>query len=248
MRALGKRGLPPTIAVNGRTYYLTREVTHDFWAATGFYDSDAGERVVLKAGRAEDFAGFPLDWIGRWLRDREVRMYDKLRDVPNIPCVLGSIGTTGFVLEYVRARPLQKGDDVPVPDGFFARLRSLTEEIHRRGIAYVDMNKRANILVGEDGFPHLVDFQISLDLHGVMNTALGRRILRRLQREDLYHVTKHHARLRPDELTDEQRASSERRSVLIRLHRLVMKPWFSLRRRTWKRLRDTGRLLPEGSE
>lgn len=246
MRALGRRGLPAALTLNGVTYKLAREVKHDFWAATGFYDADDGTRIVFKAGRAEEFAGIPLSWIGRWLRDRETRMYRKLRGISSIPRVLGTVGETGFVLEFVNARPLPSVQRVP--DGFFSELRAIIQEVHRRGIAYVDMNKRANILVGDDGRPRLVDFQISWDLDGLGNNVINKRLLAWFQREDLYHIAKHHARLRPDELTDEERALAERRSALIRLHRFITKPWFGFRRRTMRRMRDTGRLLPEGSE
>ena len=159
--------------------------------------------------------------------------------------MLGTVGATGFVLEFVNGRPLDGGTSIP--DGFFAQLRQIVQQIHHRGIAYVDMNKRANILVGDDGQPHLVDFQISFDLRGLAgDNFLTRLILARLQREDLYHVNKHHARLRPDELSPEQLAAANKRSVLIRMHRFITKPWFGLRRRTWQRLRH--RSSPAGRE
>jgi len=246
MHALGRHGLPRAFTLNGSTWRLTREVKHDFWAATGFYDNDAGQRVVLKASRAQDFAGLPLTWVGRWLRNRELRMYLKLDGMSNVPRVLGTIGPTGFIMQFVKARPLPSVGRVP--DGFFNELRALIHEIHRRGIAYVDMNKRANILVGDDGRPYLVDFQISWDLHGLGNHALNRRLLTWLQREDLYHLAKHHARLRPDELSAEERGRYRRRSALIRFHRFITKPWFGFRRRTMHRLRESGQLLPELSE
>jgi hypothetical protein len=246
MRALGKRGLPPVIVVNGITYELERDVKHDFFAATGFYASADGRRVAAKFGRTEDYFGVPLRWLGRWLRDREMRMYARLQDVRAVPDVLGTVEPCGFVLAFVEGRPLR--NDARVPDGFFDELRKLIDQIHACGVAYVDMNKKANIIIGRDGRPNLVDFQISFDLHELGDNFITRRILARLQREDIYHLRKHHARFRPDELTPQQLAEAERRSLLIRIHRMLRAPWIGLRRRTWKRLRETGRLLPEGSE
>jgi RIO-like serine/threonine protein kinase len=245
MRALGRRDLPATIVAGGVVYRHERTHKHDFWAATGFYVSDAGHRVVLKMSRTEDFAGFPLAWVGRWLCRREMRFYNKLSDLPNVPPVLGTVGQTGFVHAYVEGRPLSR--DRPVPDGFFDKLVALLRELHRRGIAYVDTNKPENILLGDDGLPHLIDFQISYDLQELGNTWLNRK-LRQLQREDLYHILKHKKRLRPDEMAPEELAAAERKSWLIRLHRLITRPYFLLRRRTFKRLRQAGRLLPEGSK
>ncbi|HEY8668682.1 MAG TPA: hypothetical protein VIL86_18690, partial [Tepidisphaeraceae bacterium] len=201
---------------------------------------------VLKISRNTDFAGFSLAWLGRWLCRREMRFYESLGDLPNVPGLLGTVGSTGFVHAYVRGRPLSR--ERPVPDGFFAQLRALMAELHRRDLAYVDTNKPENILLGDDGRPHLIDFQISWDLREFGDFRLNRWWLRRLQQADLYHLLKHQRRLRPDEMTPTEIEESKRRGGLIRLHRFVFKPYFLLRRRTFKRLRATGRLLPEGSK
>jgi hypothetical protein len=250
MRALGKAGLPREFALNGTTFRLLRTVKHDFFAATAFYGDDAtGRTVVLKAGRTGDFAGVPLLWLGRWLCRRELRFYTRLADVPNVPGVVGTVGPTGFVHDFVAGRPLEKG--LAIPDGFFDELTVLLRELHGRGLAYVDTNKPQNILLGDDGRPHLIDFQISYD-HADFDRpglrTLNRWLLRHLQREDLYHLLKHKRRLRPDQMTPQETDAAARKSALIRLHRFVFKPYFALRRRTFKRLRDTGRLMPEGSK
>lgn len=246
MRALGKRDLPPVFELNNITYQHERTIKHDFWAVTGFYLSEAGQRVVLKVSRTEEFAGFPLVWIGKWLCRREMRFYSRLSDLPNIPPLLGQVGPTGFVHGFVQGRPLSK--ERPVPNGFFDQLFALLDELHRRKIAYVDTNKPENILLGDDGKPHLIDFQISYDLHELGDNWLNRRLLLQLQKEDVYHILKHKRRLRRDEMTAQELAGADRKSRLIRLHRLLTKPYFKLRRRTFKRLRASGRLLPEGSK
>jgi hypothetical protein len=246
MRALGKSNLPFQLDIGGNNWQLVRTVKHDFWAATGFYENDAGRLAVLKMSRIEDFAGFSLAWIGRFLCRREVRFYNRLSDLPNVPRVIGLVGKNGFVHDYVPGRPLRK--DKPVPDGFFRQLTDLLAELHRRDIAYLDTNKPENILLGDDGIHHLIDFQISWDLHDFGNWWLNRWWLRRLQREDFYHILKHKKRLRPDEMTPDELARAEHRSPLIRLHRFLTKPYFKFRRRTFQRLRASGRLLPEGSK
>lgn len=246
MRALGKHELPETIAVSGVEYRLVRSVKHDFFAATGFYDDAAGRRVVLKIGRVQDFAGLPLLWLGRRLCRRELRFYRRLHDVAQVPRVLGTVGQTGFVIEYVDGRPLS---DCPgVPDGFFRELQDLVAKLHARGVAYVDANKMQNILVGRDARPHLIDFQISCDMQTLGGGWINRRALAHFQGEDAYHILKHKSRLRPDEMTPDERRRAERRSLLVRAHRLLLKPYFGIRRHTFRRLRDSGRLLPEGSK
>jgi hypothetical protein len=246
MRALGKEGLPDALSLGGTPYRLYLSVKHDFFAATAFYRDCQDRIIVLKIGRTADFAGLPMRWLGRWSCRRELRFYRALADVPSVPRVLGTVGDTGFVHCFVPGRPLSR--DLPVPDGFFDQLGQLFDAIHQRDIAYVDTNKPQNILIGIDRRPYLIDFQISCDLHLIGDWWLARVILRHFQKEDRYHLLKHRRRMRPDEMTPGELDCSRRKSALLRLHRLLFRPWFLLRRRTFKRLRDTGRLLPEGSK
>jgi hypothetical protein len=246
MRALGRRDLPGALSIQNVEYRHLRTIKHDFFAATGLYCDMAGERVILKMARTERFAGCPLVWLGRFLQRRELHFYQRLADLRQVPKVLGTVGSTGFVMEFVEGNPLA---EVPaVPDHFFDELLALIGELHRRGIAYVDSNKPQNILLGSDGKPHLIDFQISWDIQRLGNFWPNRWLLRRLQADDVYHLTKHKRRLRPDELTDGQLQQLTRKSAFIRAHRFLTRPYFLLRRRIFKRLRDSGRLLPEGSK
>jgi len=246
MRALGKADLPRTITVDSRTFSHETTVKHDFFAATAFYVDANGKRAVLKIGRVVDFAGVPLDWLGQWLCRREMHFYRRLSDLPNVPKVLGTVGGTGFVHEFVSGRPLSK--ECVIPLDFFDQLFALMDILHQRGIAYVDTNKPQNILLGDDGRPHLIDFQISWDAEYWYIKWLGRWVLKKLSNEDRYHILKHKRRLQPACLTPEEIARGQARSWLIRTHRFVFKPYFLFRRRTFKRLRQTGRLMPEGSK
>lgn len=246
MRALGRDEPPASFELGGRVFVRTRVVKHDFWAATAFYQSGDGCAAVAKINRSAKFFGFSLAWIGRWLCDREIRFYSALREIENVPALIGRMGKTGFIHEFVPGRPLAYKQTVP--DNFFPDLQKLMSDIHARGMAYVDANKPQNVLLGEDGRPHLIDFQISFDLRTFGDWALPRRILQHLQCADDYHVLKLKRKIRGDQLTDDERSRARRKSALIRLHRWLTRPYFALRRPTIRKLRDTGHLLPEGSK
>ena len=49
-------------------------------------------------------------------------------------------------------------------------------------------------------------------------------------------------------MSADEMARATHKSAFIRAHRFVTKPYFLIRRRTFKRLRDSGQLLPEGSK
>jgi len=247
--ACGIGGLPKTAFIAGRQWMRVRTFKHDFFAATGLYEAtdsitdsvNAPRRIVLKINRIQSFLGFPLGWIGRYLKQREYRLLQRLQSLDQIPQLLGEYGRNGFAYRYIEGRSLDEKPDLP--DSFFDALKHLLEQIHRRGVCYLDFNKRGNILIGNDGRPYLIDFQISL--------MLQRRgfqwLCRRLQQEDHYHLLKHKRRLRPDLMTDSEKALSRRQSTAIRVHRFLTVPLRTLRRRLLGVLHRKGLLKRDDS-
>ena len=244
LRALGRADLPPSIRVGGHEYEHARTFKHDFFAATGLYEGQTG-RIILKIGRQASAFGVPLDWMGRFLARHEAQMYQLAQSIEGIPRFLGRWGPTGLVHEFVEGRPLAKGD---VPDSrFFPRLSRILAEIHARQAAYVDLEKPENVLLGADGSPYLIDFQISWHLPANRGgrTWAARLMLDALQASDHHHLLKHWRRLRPDQLRMDEIADSYRAPFWIRWHRAVFRPVIRLRRQVlvWlgARTSSTGR-------
>jgi hypothetical protein len=245
--ALPSARLPPVVPCAGGQYELVETFKHDFFAATGLYRGPAG-LVVLKLNRTSAFFGFPLDWVGRLLGRREQRLYAAAQDLPGVPRLLGPVGQAGFMHAFVPGRPLARRDSVG--DAFFEQLLTLLRALHARHIAYVDLNKRQNILLGDDGRPYLIDFQISLlcPPTGWRRWTPVRWLLARFQQGDYYHYLKHKRRLRPDLLTAEERIAVSRLSLWIRLHRWITRPLTHLRRRTLRHLQGgDAAAVPGGS-
>lgn len=242
LRALGSGQPPETIEYNHTELRIVRVLKHDFFAATAIYErtgslgnSGVPAKVILKIGRTHDVFGLPAVSVGRWLARREAANYRLLQGVAGIPAFLGLWGRTGFLHEYVEGHPLQRRERVS--DEFFPALKRLLREVHERGAAYVDLEKRENILVGDDGRPYLIDFQISFACTGRWTRGwLGRALLRRLQEGDRYHLMKHWRRHRPDQLTSAQINLSYRRPLCIGVHRILFRPWTLLRRQTLRRI------------
>jgi len=233
--ALRDLAMPAQVTCNGGRYDHVETFKHDFFAATGLYRGPDG-LAVLKVGRVNDFLSLPMEWLGRFLCGREGRIYQAVHDLPGVPRFIGTVGTTGFLHEFVPGHPLQRRERVS--DTFFDELADLLGALHARHIAYVDLNKRQNILVGDDGRPYLIDFQISLFLppRGWRGWWPLRWLLARFQQADWYHTCKHKRRLRSDLLSAVERERVERLSIWIRLHRLVARPLTLLPRRTLRRL------------
>lgn len=243
LKALGREPLPETIRVGGKRHRWVRLFKHDFFAVTALYEADDGQRVVLKIGRQADFLGFPCEWIGRWLASHEAWFYQRLADLDAVPRFMGNWGRCGFVHACVEGRPLRKGE--PVPDDFFPRLQAQIEAVHQRKMAYVDLEKPQNVLVGDDGRPYLIDFQIAWywPPRWGGDSWLGRLLLGRLQEADRYHLRKLQRRIRPDQLSPADLEDSYRRPWHIRLHQRITRPLTLLRRRALEYLapeRGTG--------
>ena len=178
---------------------------------------------------------------------REIANLEAVQGLKRVPRLVGKYGLEGFLYEYVPGKPLS--EKPAIPDDFFDRLGEVVKAVHGREMAYVDLNKRGNILLGDDGGPWLIDFQISVRL-GTRWPVLGwlaGRMLEWLQAEDRYHLLKHKRRLRPDLMTEEELAASRRVSRLIALHRRCTRPLTRLRRWVLGRLYERG-WLAEGSQ
>jgi len=230
---LGRKALPTEIIISGRHFHHVQTFKHDFFAATAVYAGSAG-RVVLKVQRQADFFGLPMAWVGRFLKRREAYLLVFTQSIPGVPRFWGDWGQTGLVHEYVAGRPLGRNDRVN--DEFFPRLAAMLDQIHALDMAYVDLEKPENILLGEDGRPYLIDFQISWHPARSGRSSAGRKILHILQAADRYHLLKHWRRIRPDQLSPEQIAESRRAPFWIAWHRAVFRPITKLRRQVLARL------------
>ena len=235
LTALGGKSLPSRISVQECEYVQRRVFKNDFFAVTALYEGEAG-KVILKVHRQASFLLVPLGWLGRLLATRERAAFKRLADVPGIPRLIDSWGPTGLVREFVEGHPLARGDRVA--DDFHPRLRSMIDTMHERGMAYVDLEKSENVLVGDDGRPYLFDFQISWYVPKQWGGATWpmRRLRRWFQAGDLYHLVKLQRRTRPDQLTDEELAASYRKAWYLRVYRFFTWPFTWCRRRVLDRI------------
>jgi len=245
-RALGAHEPPAAVEVEGRAFALGSCLKHDSWAATAVYR--CGERRILcKFGRQQPILGVPARWLGRALARREGWFLENLGDLPSVPRSCGPVRVAGAVVDhavahdYIGGHPLSR--DERVDDRFFPRLHHLLDAMHGRGVAYVDLHKRENIVVGDDGRPWLVDYQICWRSTAGRWGRLwpARRVFASLCVADRYHLIKHQLRLRPDQVPGELRDLDRLRPSLLHWHRLLVgDPFRALRRRilVWMAIRS----------
>lgn len=227
LRALGNNEPPEVLTIDGVLFRRATVFKHDSWAATAVYES-ANRKVVCKMNRESPVFFLPMGWLGRWLGQREFRFLQRLAHLHGIPRSYPVHDESGRAMrnacahDYVSGEPLSLCEDVP--EEFFDRLDSLLAGLHRNRVAYIDLHKQENVIVGEDGHPWLIDFQISA---GLPDFPLLRSLFSILAESDRYHAAKHRHR----RMGETSSRSTSRPPWWIRAHRLVAVPFRTARRR-----------------
>lgn len=215
----------------GPPWVLARVLKQDGFGRVELLER-GGRRLVRRVacgGRA------PLSrTLARALRRREERALGRVADVGRV-CGLardaeaeGLPGPDGRVprrrdvllRSWVEGAPLWAAERLP--RDFFDRLEELVRALHARGVCHNDLHKENNILVGIDGGPRLIDFQLA-SVHRAGSRAFAVR-----SREDLRHVDKHRVRYESRGTT---RRSTTRRSTLA-------SAWMRFGKPVYRRLRD----------
>lgn len=226
-------------ALEAAGFTLVRVLKDDFFAEN-FLVERGGRRFVVKHSRMRAPLGRVLGAVSRRLIRREQRAYRRLRGIAGVPALVAPLGRTFLVHAYVEGQTLREhrkarlaagGPGEPlVPDDFFASVEETIDALHRRGIVHLDLSKPDNVLVGTDGRPSLIDFQLALDFgRGALAGPRWQPLFARLRREDLRHLAKLKRKVRRDLLTDTDRARL-RRSLPSRLHACVRVPLLALKR------------------
>lgn len=137
--------------------------------------------------------------VARWLLRRERRALERLRGLHGVPQLCdgvelahlsshgdGSASDIVLVRSFLEGQALHRCTELPLD--FFELLEELVATLHDRGVAHNDLHKEQNIVVGTDGRPRLIDFQLA-SLH-----VPGSRALRVRAADDLRHIAKHRRR------------------------------------------------------
>ncbi len=101
--------------------------------------------------------------IGRFLIWRERKAYRRLKGVNGVPALYGVVEGLALVLEEIQGRSIEGLDrEKKLSPQFFESLRDLLGKVHRRGLCHCDLKRAANVLVGDDERPYLIDWSAAL--------------------------------------------------------------------------------------
>ncbi|HEY7675462.1 MAG TPA: hypothetical protein VIG69_00210 [Candidatus Methylomirabilis sp.] len=246
---------PQVLHLADGSYHFVRVLKADMFSINTLY-SHQGKPYVMKRFRVRVFGGMLLFPLAMLVARREHRVYRQLQELPGVPRLGPRVGRAAFLHEYIpgitlRATP-KKG---AIHDEFFPRLREIIDALHRRRIFYWDLAKSDNIIVGEDGKPYLIDFQVCVRFPPA-DSFLGRLLnplFERCRQEDLYHFCKLKRKWRGDQLTGDELARARRTKFGAFWWRWMSRPYLRIKRKVyphgsdetiwwkWRRMQDPER-------
>ena len=173
-----------------------------------------GVRVVVK-----DFSNTRFLYrniIGRFLIWREHRAYKKLQGLMGVPTCYRVVNGLALALEEIQSQPLKKHNkNIKLPGTFFDDLKNIVDSFHNRGLAHCDLKNGANVLVGHDGRPYIVDWSASISEKEFRFFPLN-RIYLRFVLDDYFAIIKLKMRYVPGTLTLEEKKQYAQRSHMER--------------------------------
>lgn len=120
----------------------------------------------------KDFSTTP--WIikntlGKLFVYREGNALKKLSANPSITKNVIFLSKYTLAFDFIKGRPLKKIPDKTIPKEFFITLEKNIMAMHKKNIVHLDLRNLGNIIMGDDGFPYLIDFQSYLSVKYLPN-------------------------------------------------------------------------------
>jgi serine/threonine protein kinase len=141
--------------------------------------------------------------IGRFLIWRERKAYRRLKGVRGVPACYGAVEGLALVLEEIQGRSMEGLDREKIlPPPFFDTLRDLLDKVHAKGVCHCDLKRAANVLVGSDGHPYLVDWSAAI-LEREFRFFPANLVYQRFLLDDLHAVIKLQLRHCPEAVSPE---------------------------------------------
>ena len=181
-----------------------RRLKRDLFGEVRLVERDGARRILRDTSVAPAWTR----WIARRLLAREARALAALDGLGGVPGLLRA-DRDRLERSYLDGQPLyEAGTTDPA---YFREALRLLRRMHRAGVVHNDLAKEPNLLVGPDGRPAIIDFQLA------WFAPRRGRLFRLLGREDLRHLLKHKRSYCAERLTQAQRGILATPSLPARL-------------------------------
>jgi len=92
--------------------------------------------------------------------EREYSAYQRLRGVLGVPDCYGMLEQRYLLMEFIDGVPFREAQWQD-RDHWFAALLKIIRTFHQRGVSHGDLKSKSNLIAGNDGQPHVIDFGTS---------------------------------------------------------------------------------------
>jgi len=121
--------------------------------------------------------------------EREYSAYQRLDGVVGVPACYGFLARRYLVMEFIDGTPYREAT-WQERDAWFAGLLSVIRAFHNRGVSHGDLKSKANVMVGVDQKPYVIDFGTTF-LHKEGFHPLNNRLFEYGKRLDINAWVKH---------------------------------------------------------
>lgn len=163
-----------------------------------------GQKAAVKDYRERDFL-FRF-FLGRWLIDREFKIYQKLEGLKGVPQVYKKIDAYAFIYEYIEGKNCRSLMPGHLPKEAFDKLRQVVDRIHSRGVVHCDLKTNKNIILTPNNEIYLVDFTASFTKGNRFN-LIRNWFFKQFFQDDLKAIAKLKREFAPHLLTQEEEAA-----------------------------------------
>ena len=115
--------------------------------------TDDSQKLVIKVPHGSGL----VKYIHTLMLRHEHKVYEALSSFTGAPKCYGMVANRYLVIEFINGNPIRNkrpNDD----QAYFSKLLELIEQMHKLGIAHMDLKKKDNLLVTENDQPCLIDF------------------------------------------------------------------------------------------
>lgn len=102
--------------------------------------------------------------LGRIFIKREGNSLKKLQDNPSVTKNIIFLSKYTLAFDFIKGKPLKNFPDYSIKKEFFLELEKNILEMHKKDIVHLDLRNLGNIIVGENGYPYLIDFQSCISI------------------------------------------------------------------------------------
>ncbi len=154
-----------------------------FANATVFRYKDSNLDLTIK-----DFSGSP--WLirktfGKLFINLEYNNLVKLSNNPSIAKNPKKLSECTLSFGFIEGKALKFFPKSSIEKDFFLKLEKNVKAMHNKNIVHLDLRNLGNILVGDDGYPYIIDFQSAIS-----TKYLGKYLAETLKTSDLTGVYK----------------------------------------------------------